>query len=46
MADAKENEILMEIAVGKGVMRKLPSYLRNGQKETCERTVAEEVLFD
>jgi len=41
----KEKELLLEIAVGKGIMRKLPSYM-NTNAINCKRTVAEETLFE
>lgn len=40
-----EKELLMEVAIGKGIMRKLPSYM-NKNTINCEKTVAEEILFD
>ena len=39
----KENKILMEIAIGKSVAKKLPSYIENNKE--IKNTVAEEVLF-
>ncbi|MCD6230067.1 MAG: hypothetical protein J7K00_04700 [Candidatus Diapherotrites archaeon] len=41
----KSDEILMEIAIGKSIIRKLPSYIKNTQSE-CKKTVAEELLFE
>lgn len=40
-----EDEMLMEIAVGKGILRKLPSYMKSNRKLNREKTVAEGVLF-
>ena len=39
----KEDELLMEIAIGKSVVRKFPSYMKEDQK--IKKTVAEEILF-
>lgn len=38
-----DNEILMEIAIGKSVARKLPSYMK--RQNISQKTVAEETLF-
>ncbi|MCK4884081.1 MAG: hypothetical protein KAS30_04370 [Candidatus Diapherotrites archaeon] len=46
MIEEQESEILMEVAIGKGLMRKLPSYLKNNEGKICKKTVAEEALFD
>ena len=39
----KEDELLMEIAIGKSVARKLPSYMKEDKR--IKKTVAEEILF-
>lgn len=46
MENSKADEFLMEIAVGKGIMRKLPSYVKHNSASDCEKTVAEEVLLE
>ena len=40
----EDNEIIMEIAIGKSIARKLPSYMKDASK--VKKTVAEEVLFE
>lgn len=45
MENKCEDEILMEIAIGKSVARKLPSYMKDTRKDACKKTVAEQVLF-
>ena len=48
--DLKEKELLMEIAIGKGMMKKMPSYLEKEENETVnkkdKKTIVEETLFD
>ncbi len=45
MENRQKDEILMEIAIGKCVSHKLPSYMQNKKDTVSKMTVAEQVLF-
>ncbi|MCK4927876.1 MAG: hypothetical protein KAS11_05370 [Candidatus Aenigmarchaeota archaeon] len=45
MDNRQKDEILMEIAIGKCVSHKLPSYMQNKKESASKPSVAEQVLF-